>query len=153
MSVDQRDVRDLLGRIPSLIVEALAAKIEPNFRHASKSPVPPEEKSAPASRDDGVRLSEVDRLKALDLRTALLLGKVPEKAGLLIDVKTTAKLLNISGRHLYRLIAEKAVPEPVRLGKLNRWRLGELLAWIEAGCPPQHLWTYHEATESRSRRR
>jgi len=153
LSIDERDLNDLFSQVPSLVVAALTEKIEPILRNASKALLPLEEKSPQPKRDEGVLLSESDRLKALDLRTALLLGKVPETAGLLIDVKTTAKLLNISGRHLYRLADEKAIPEPVRLGRLNRWRLGELLAWIDAGCPPQRQWTYQEGTESRSRRR
>jgi len=153
LSVEEQELNNLFGHIPSLVVSALTAAIEPKLRNVLKAPLPQDIDAAQPRRDEGVRLSEADRLTALDLRTALLLGKVPETAGLLIDVKTTAKLLNISGRHLYRLADEKAIPEPVRLGRLIRWRLGELLAWIDAGCPPQRQWTYQAETESRSRRR
>jgi hypothetical protein len=44
----------------------------------------------------GTALTATDKLKEADLRLALLLGKIPEDAGLLIDVKTFARLLSIS---------------------------------------------------------
>jgi predicted DNA-binding transcriptional regulator AlpA len=79
-------------------------------------------------------------MTAADLRTALLLGKIPDTAGLMVDTKTFAMLLNISSRHLIRLRDLKALPEPIRLGQLVRWRLAEVLEWIEADCPPQRVW-------------
>jgi hypothetical protein len=63
----------------------------------------------------GVEITADNKLKAADLRTALLLGKLPDDAGLLIDTKTTAKLLNISPRTLYRLDQEQAMPDAWRL--------------------------------------
>ena len=101
----------------------------------------------------GVSLSDQERLKAPDLRTALLIGKVPEDAGLLIDVKTTAKLLNVSSRTLYRLHDLGMTPSPVRLGRLVRFRLAELLAWIEADCPPKKHWSYSPDSPHTKRRR
>lgn len=89
----------------------------------------------------GTELKAKDKLKAADLRIALLLGKIPEDAGLLIDAKTFAQLLSISSRTLSRLIDLKAIPQPVNLGRLIRWRLSEVLEWIEADCPPQRNWS------------
>lgn len=90
----------------------------------------------------------------MDLRTGLLLGKVPDTAGLLIDVKTTAQLLNVSPRTLYRLDQLEAVPPPVRIaGRLIRWRLGEIIAWMDAGCPTRRSWTYYGEAENTKRRR
>jgi predicted DNA-binding transcriptional regulator AlpA len=88
----------------------------------------------------GVDLKPDDRVKAADLRIALLTGKLPENAGLLIDGKTLAKLLSVSRAMLYRLLAEEALPPPVKLGRLTKWRLTEVLEWIEADCPPQDIW-------------
>lgn len=88
----------------------------------------------------GTALTATDKLKAADLRMALLLGKIPEDAGLLIDAKTFARLLSISPRTLSRLIDLKAVPQPVNLGRLMRWRLADVLEWIEADCPSQQSW-------------
>ena len=34
-------------------------------------------------------------------------------------------------------------PQPLRLGtRLVRWNRNELVAWIDAGCPPRHEWTW-----------
>ena len=82
----------------------------------------------------GTALKLSDQLKARDLRTALLLGKIPEGAGLLIDKKTLAYLLQVSQRHVARLVDVKGIPEPVRLGQVIRWRLTEILEWIDDGC-------------------
>jgi len=109
------------------------------------------EPSAPASQSPGTDLKSQDRLKAADLRTALLLGKIPENTGLMIDTKTFARLLSISSRHLIRLQSMKAVPEPVHLGRRIRWRLAEVLEWIEADCPSQKAWAFKKQ-ESASRK-
>ena len=93
-----------------------------------------------SSHSPGTELKPQDKLKAVDLRTALLTGKLPEDSGLLIDTKTFAQLLSISSRHLTRLQDLKAVPEPVHLGRLIRWSLTEVLEWIDASCPSQKVW-------------
>ena len=68
----------------------------------------------------GVELSPAEPVKARDLRIALLLGKLPDDAGLLIDFITMAKLLNVSRRTLERLVDERAVPPPIQLtGRLR----------------------------------
>lgn len=109
------------------------------------------EKPKRESSSGWVEVSKDERRKAGELRVALLLGKVPESAGLLIDAKVTADLLNISSRTLYRLEDLQAIPQPVRLGKLIRWRLAELLAWIDAGCPQRRAWVY-PSVETKKRR-
>lgn len=101
---------------------------------ASK-PLPPS-----PTRPAGVDLHEAERLKAADLRTAILLGRIPNDTGLLIDVKTTAKLLNVSERMVYRLADQRAAPTPIRLGTLVRWRLAEIIEWIDSGCPSKWKW-------------
>jgi predicted DNA-binding transcriptional regulator AlpA len=97
--------------------------------------------SPPLVSSPGTELKPNDKFKAADLRVALLMGKIPDDSGLLIDAKTFANLLSISSRTLSRLIDLKAVPMPVHLGRLVRWRLDEVLEWIEADCPPQKSWT------------
>lgn len=97
--------------------------------------------SSPLVSSPGTELKQKDKFKAADLRMALLMGKIPEDSGLLIDAKTFAHLLSISSRTLSRLIDLKAVPMPVHLGRLVRWRLFEVLEWIEADCPPQKIGT------------
>lgn len=100
----------------------------------------------------GTELKARDRFKATDLRMQILLGKIPEDAGLLIDSKTFARLLNVSYRTLYRLIDLKAVPQPVHLGRIIRWRIDEVLEWIEADCPRQNNWS-RKSVEATDRKR
>jgi predicted DNA-binding transcriptional regulator AlpA len=80
-------------------------------------------------------LPESERLKATDLRTALLLGRVPDDTGLLIDVHMVAKLLSVSARTVARLQELKAIPHSVKLGTLVRWKLIEIIEWLDCGCP------------------
>lgn len=102
----------------------------------------------------GVELPPTEKIKARDLRTALLLGKVPEDAGLLIDLRTAARLLCISPRTFERLVALHAAPQPIRLaGRTQRWRLAELLEWVEAGCPNLKHWTYPATPRVRAKSR
>lgn len=78
---------------------------------------------------------------------------MPETAGLMIDTRTTAKLLNISPRTLHRLDEEQAIPQPMRIGKkVIRWRLAEIRAWMDAGCPPRRIWKYPTESERMKRR-
>lgn len=93
-----------------------------------------------ASESHGTELKPQNKIKAADLRVALLLGKVPENAGILVDITQFAKLLSISSKHLRRLLDLKAIPQPVHLGRLMRWRLTEVLEWIEEDCPLQKVW-------------
>lgn len=100
-----------------------------------------------------IEVSDDERIKAGDLRIALLLGKVPATAGLLIDKKVMSELLNVSSRTLSRLDDLQAIPEPIRLGgSMIRWRLAELLAWMDAGCPLRRNWTYPTSIEPKKRR-
>lgn len=103
----------------------------------------PRRSNPPIITPEGVELPDEERAKAADLRTALLLGKIPEDSGILIDSKTTAKLLNISHRTLYRLLSEGAMPEPVKVGgNMKRWRVAEILEWVDSDCPRKKHWSY-----------
>lgn len=125
-----------LGYDPAVtarLFEVFKATLEASIKKAlADSPI--------LAASPGTELKAQDKLKAADLRMALLVGKIPEDAGLLIDAKTFARLLSISPRTLNRLIDLKAVPQPVNLGRLIRWRLAEVLEWIEADCPSQQSW-------------
>ncbi len=57
----------------------------------------------------------------------------------LLSVQQVARFLNCSVRHLYRLADRGAMPRPVRLGGLVRWRRTEIEQWIALGCPA--TWT------------
>jgi len=53
----------------------------------------------------------------------------------LLDVEAVGKLLTCSQRTVYRMADAGKMPRPVKLGSLVRWRRGELLDWLDAGCP------------------
>ena len=53
----------------------------------------------------------------------------------LFTVQRVAQLLDCSPRHIRRLADRGAMPRPVRLGNLVRWRREEIEQWIAASCP------------------
>jgi excisionase family DNA binding protein len=55
----------------------------------------------------------------------------------LINAEQVANILNISERTLWRLVSAGKVPQPVRIGRSARWRVHEIHAWIESGCPSE----------------
>jgi excisionase family DNA binding protein len=57
-------------------------------------------------------------------------------AAQLLDVRAVAALLDCSTRHVYRLADRGAMPPPIRLGALIRWRRQDLDAWLAGGCKP-----------------
>jgi predicted DNA-binding transcriptional regulator AlpA len=131
--------------IAKVLIQAQAGTI-PSSRPAEMSP------SNSATMKD-IDLAPTSQTSAANLRSAVLLGKIPEDTGLLIDARTFACLLNVSQRHVWRLLDEKAIPEPVRLGRLVRWRLPEILEWIEASCPPQEVWVRKRQDSARTKGR
>ncbi|MBW7863584.1 MAG: helix-turn-helix domain-containing protein [Candidatus Hydrogenedens sp.] len=53
----------------------------------------------------------------------------------LLDVAALAELLGCSERGVWRWRDSGRLPAPVTLGRLVRWREGDIQAWIQAGCP------------------
>ena len=54
---------------------------------------------------------------------------------LLLDTTALARELHVSRRHVERLAASGALPDPVRLGRAERWSRETISAWIASGCP------------------
>ena len=54
---------------------------------------------------------------------------------LLITVDQVAELLQVSSRTVWRLRSKGDLPAPLRVAGGIRWRLFEIQAWIDAGCP------------------
>lgn len=55
----------------------------------------------------------------------------------LLSVRDVAALLGgCSTRHVYRLSDSGAMPRPLKLGSLLRWRRTEVMNWIDGGCQP-----------------
>jgi excisionase family DNA binding protein len=55
----------------------------------------------------------------------------------LIDGREVGRLLGCSARHVMRMADEGLLPWGVKLGRLRRWDLSEIEAFIAAGCPAQ----------------
>ena len=50
-------------------------------------------------------------------------------------VDAVAELLGCSSRHVRRMADSGAMPRPIHLGRLVRWRKADVDAWLAAGCP------------------
>lgn len=53
----------------------------------------------------------------------------------MVNVEQFAELLDISTRHVRRLVDAGKAPQPVRLGGCVRWPRQVVEAWIADGCP------------------
>ena len=65
-----------------------------------------------------------------------------DTSALLVDAKEAARLCGIGLRTWHTLTSAGRTPNPLRLGRRVLWRRDELLAWIDAGCPPRHNWEW-----------
>ncbi|WP_340110128.1 helix-turn-helix transcriptional regulator [Pikeienuella sp. HZG-20] len=52
--------------------------------------------------------------------------------GRLVDMSTLNKMLQRSRASIYRDIERSEFPGPLKLGRSSRWRLSEVMAYIEA---------------------
>ena len=58
-----------------------------------------------------------------------------------LSAKDAARLLGISERHFWSLLAEgKLGPQPISLGRSKRWLVSELHDWLERGAPCREQW-------------
>ena len=69
----------------------------------------------------------------------------------LLDVKSVARLLSCSSRHVYRMADAGKLPRPRKLGALVRWSREDLSQWIGAGCPAVRSEERRVGKECRSR--
>ncbi len=65
-------------------------------------------------------------------RRALALGAV---APLAVDAEGAAALIGVSRRTWHRLDLAGQVPQAIRIGRLKRWIVEDLIEWAAAGCP------------------
>lgn len=61
------------------------------------------------------------------------IANLPDDA--LIDVRAVSTLYGCSARHTWRMAELRRIPAPVRVGRLVRWRIGDVRSHIRAGCP------------------
>ena len=54
----------------------------------------------------------------------------------MLDIRSVAKFLGCSERHVARLVDAGKMPRSLRLGRLCRWPRAELQEWIAGGCEP-----------------
>ena len=52
-----------------------------------------------------------------------------------VSIKSLAKMLDVSVRHVERMQAAGKLPPPIRLGRSKRWRIEDIFAWLDDGCP------------------
>jgi predicted DNA-binding transcriptional regulator AlpA len=60
----------------------------------------------------------------------------------LLSAREAARMCGIGLRTWHTLTSAGKTPESLRLGRRVLWRRDELLAWIDAGCPPRHNWDW-----------
>lgn len=53
----------------------------------------------------------------------------------LLSAKRVAELLDISVRGVWRHVSEGNLPQPLRVGRLARWKAATIHNWIDEGCP------------------
>lgn len=63
-----------------------------------------------------------------------------QQPALMATVGDVARMLHISVRQVWRLHSTGRLPSPVRLGCCIRWRVDEIRAFVEAGCPSRQEW-------------
>jgi excisionase family DNA binding protein len=54
----------------------------------------------------------------------------------LLRVRDVCELLGCSARSVHRLADAGRMPYGLKVAGMRRWRRAELLAWLDAGCPP-----------------
>lgn len=64
-----------------------------------------------------------------------LRGEESKTVAEMLDVHGVAEMLQCSTRHVVRLADRGAMPQPLKLGRIIRWRRADVLKWIDAGCP------------------
>ena len=53
----------------------------------------------------------------------------------LISPAGLAAMLSLSRSKVFDMRAAGQLPKPLKLGRSTRWRLADIEAWINAGCP------------------
>lgn len=60
----------------------------------------------------------------------------PKASDRLINIRTVCEMLACSQRTIYRLVDAGAIPRPLKIGGMLRWRAAEIDEWLAAGCEP-----------------
>lgn len=97
-------------------------------------------------RSESVEGAHVPRVERVDpLRAARLEhGARRQLEALCVDAPDLAAMLGVSLRHLRAMNARGAIPTALAIGRRRVWRIEEIRAWVAAGMPPRHRWTWGE---------
>jgi predicted DNA-binding transcriptional regulator AlpA len=63
-----------------------------------------------------------------------------QSPAVLIDAARLAEILNCSRRHVEQMDCTGKLPRPIRLGRLKKFLLLEVEAWLSAGAPCRDQW-------------
>jgi predicted DNA-binding transcriptional regulator AlpA len=88
--------------------------------------------------------TDVDRLDAVlatlrEIRDTLK-NKSEEPAPLVVGTRGLCNILQTSEATVHRLRSSGKLLKPLELGSQLRWRVAEVNAWVEAGCPELRTW-------------
>ncbi len=72
----------------------------------------------------------------MESRKAATSDRSPKSEGLM-NVKQLAAEIRCSVRQVWRMVAARRVPIPLRIGRMRRWRTEDIRKWINMGCPAQ----------------
>lgn len=76
-------------------------------------------------------------------RRAIYAGEdPPEDEALLLNSRAVAKLLTVCDKTVYTMQKNGEMPKPVKIGRAVRWGRAEIMAWVDAGCPPASEWKW-----------
>jgi predicted DNA-binding transcriptional regulator AlpA len=87
-------------------------------------------------------------------RTYRASASVPDAAELL-TLPDLAAVLRIGFRTAIRRREAGLLPEPIRMGsqRMIRWRRGEIMDWLAAGCPDGKTWEAMKARRGKEKPR
>ena len=72
----------------------------------------------------------------------------PGQEPMAVDAREAARLCGIGRTSWLTRYHAGQTPEPVRLGRRVLWRVRELAAWLDAGCPPRHNWQWPSSSRA-----
>lgn len=67
---------------------------------------------------------------------------------ILLSKKNLASQLSISQRKVDDMNTRHLIPEPVRIGRLVRWREDDIRLWVELRCPNRSTFEAEKAARS-----
>ena len=70
----------------------------------------------------------------------------------LLRARDAAKLCGVSLASWWRWDAAGRMPRGIKIGGARLWSRGELLAWIDAGCPERSEWQARRAAQANGRK-